>query len=209
MFHLQEGYINLSLCRMFQIFPVKRLPGFGFPEREVVVSRPLSCPDMPAKRVLSRCICLRRLPALSSPLPHLSSAIFCWQPWNKGLLHIHQTAVKQGSSRKRRSSHLVPAIGLCWFHKHVGLVSSVFPFILSPVRKTETLKLCAKLTGIFFFPCHLFFTLFVSCRMTKRHIFTRSGPCVNVAQLDVTVKRPQFSLIFGENRRWIMKLVFL
>lgn len=132
MFHLQEGYINPSSCRMFKIFPVKRLPGLRLPEREVVVSRPLSCPDMPAKRVLSRCICLRRLPALSSPLPHLSSAIFCWQPWNKGLLHIHQTAVKQGSSRKRRSSHLVPAIGLCWFHKHVGLVSSVFPFLFSP-----------------------------------------------------------------------------
>lgn len=185
---------------MFKNFPVKRLPGLRFPEREVVVSRPLSCPDMPAKRVLSRCICLRRLPALSSPLPHLSSAIFCWQPWNKGLLHIHQTAVKQGSSRKRRSSHLVPAIGLCWFHKHVGLVSSVFPFILSPVLKTETLKLCAKLTGKSL-SCHLFFTLFVSCLMTKRHIFTRSGPCVNVAQLDKTVGQQKTPVLFDIRRK--------
>lgn len=78
------------------------------------------------KHVLSRCIRLHCPPALRSLLPHLSSAIFCWQPWKKRLLHIHQTTVKQGGLRKRRSSRFIRAIGLHWFHKHIGPVSCVF-----------------------------------------------------------------------------------
>lgn len=99
------------------------------------------------KHVLSRCIRLHRPPFLSSLLPHLSSTIFCWQPWGKKkLLHIHQTTAKQGALRKRRSSRLVPATGLHWFHLYIGLVFLCFLFIpllfLNCPGKKKTEFLC-------------------------------------------------------------------
>lgn len=69
----------------------------------------------------------------------------------KKLLHIHQTTVKQGGLWKRRSSRLVPATGLNWFHQHIGLVSCVFPFSLTiPQLSLKKQNFCAKLTRKYF-----------------------------------------------------------
>lgn len=169
------------------------------------------------KRVLSRCIRLHRPPALRSLLPHLSSAIFCWQPWKKRLLHIHQTAVKRGGLRKRRSSRLVPAIGLHWFQKHIGLVSWVFPLFSyhSSIVVKKNLNFWAKLTKSIFLCSHFstectLFHLFVPCAllMTKRHIHSKcvkTGPPVRQPSNPAEDSGYLWCIPLSETKRWIIK----
>lgn len=138
------------------------------------------------KHVLSRCIRLHRPPFLSSLLPHLSSTIFCWQPWGKKkLLHIHQTTAKQGALRKRRSSRLVPATGLHWFHLYIGLVFLCFlfiPLLFLNCPGKKKLNFCAKLTWKYLPVLSFLNRIYTSLHlfapsallMTKRLIFTRS-----------------------------------
>lgn len=61
---------------------------------------------------------------------HLSSGIFCWQPWEKkqqcSTYIKQQSTLNQGGLQQCRSSRLVPATGLHWIHRHIGLVSCVF-----------------------------------------------------------------------------------
>lgn len=90
---------------------------------EVAHYRVLTCPKACSVQVYSDPIVLHPLRSL---LSHLSSAIFCWQPWKKRnncTTYIKHSTVKRRGLRKRRSSCLVPATGLHWFH--IGLVSCV------------------------------------------------------------------------------------
>lgn len=103
----------------------------------------LTCPKACSIQVYS--------PPLSSspPFPVVSSFIryILLTAMEKRLLHIHQTTVKQGGLRKRRSSRFIRAIVLHWFHKHIGPVSCVFLlFSYHSLIVIKSLNFWAKLT---------------------------------------------------------------
>ena len=186
-----------------------------YPEWDDVTSRPLSCPGMPQS------VFWPGVFASMPPLPVASSFIryILLTAMKKTLLHIHQTTVKRGGLRKRRSSRLAPATGLHWFHQHIGLVSGVFllfSYYSSVVMKKTPeflYKVDKKISScaVIFQQNIPLFTFFAPCAslMTKRRIFTRSFG--NVAQLDNPVTQQKSPVIFNaspihlrENEGWII-----
>lgn len=115
------------LLHIFKTFE-KWVLGHCCPERDDVLSRPLSCPDMPESVFYPGVFASIVLQPSVACCLIFHPLYFADSHGKKRLLHIHQTTVKQGGLQKRRSSRFIRAIGLHWFHKHIGPVSCFFSF---------------------------------------------------------------------------------
>lgn len=138
------------------------------PERDDVVRQPPSCLDVPPSMFCPGVFTSVLLQPSISPFPHLSSAASADSRGESRLLHILQTAVKQGGSQKRRSSHLFSATGLYWFQNHVGLLSCFF----SRFGKKKKISI-SELTEV---PCSFVIPKRVRASENKTNIPPKCGP---------------------------------